>query len=256
MRLTKILVVVTASGMLSACISTESSSRQSSANNEVAAEQLYTLGAQYYRNGKFALARDRLERATMLDDKNADAYSILALTYVQLGNQRLATESFEKSVRIEPNNFNVRNAYAVFLCGRNEFDEAREQFDRAISVRVNDNAEVMMSNAGVCMAKKPDYALAEEYFREALRTRPTYGEALIQLAALKHETGDSLSARAFLQRFLAGNDASAAVLYLGVQVETELGDERAATDYSNRILRDFPDSAESMHLMRSGLTQP
>ena len=106
------------------------------------------------------------------------------------------------------------------------------------------------------MAKKPDYALAEEYFREALSTRPTYGEALIQLAALKHQTGDSLSARAFLQRFLAANDASATVLYLGVQVETELGDGRAATDYSNRILRDFPDSAESMHLMRTGLGQP
>ena len=88
MRLTKILLVVTVSGMLSACITTETSSRRSAENNEDAAEQLYNLGSQYYRNGKYAIARDRLERAIQLDDNNADAHSMLALTYVQIGNQR------------------------------------------------------------------------------------------------------------------------------------------------------------------------
>ena len=255
MRKTNILLAVVVSCFLSACISSETGTRQQPDSNEDAAQQLFNLGTQYFRNGKWELARDRLQRATELDPRNADAFSMLALSYVELDNERLATESFERAVQIEPNNFNVRNRYAIFLCGQNNFDDAKKHFDRAIDVYENDNAEIMMSNAGVCMAKKPDYVLAEEYFRDALTTRPTYGEALIQLAALKHNTDDDLVARAFMQRYLAVNQASAAVLYLGMQIETSLGDDRAATDYSNQILREFPESPEADQLMRSGMTQ-
>lgn len=255
-KIPRLLIVAIVSLLVVSCISSETSTRRAPESDADAAEQLYNLGAQYYRNEKFELARDRLGRAVELDPKNANAHSLLALTYDKLDNKRLAAEFYEKAVRIAPDNFDVRNAYAIFLCGEDQFDKAQEQFDRAINVRVNDNAEIMMSNAGVCMGNKPDYALAEEYFRSALKTRPTYGEALIQLAALKHKTGDDLPARAFLERYLETNDASASVLYLGVQVESALGDERAATDYSNRIMRDFPDSRESTQLMRSGLVQP
>jgi type IV pilus assembly protein PilF len=255
MRKTSILLAAVVFCFLSACISSDNSTRRPPDTNEDAAQQLYNLGTQYFRNGKWELARDRLDRATKLDPKNANAFSMLALTYVELDNERLAAESFERAVQIAPNNFNVRNAYAIFLCGQNDFDEAQKQFDHAIDVRENDNAEIMMSNAGVCMSKRPDYVLAEQYFRDALTTRPTYGEALIQLAALKHNIDDDLTARAFMQRYLSVNEASAAVLYLGVQIETSLGDNRAATDYSNQILRDFPESPEADQLMRSGLTQ-
>lgn len=243
-----ILATGVAVSMLSACISSDSATHNAEPSDD-AAEQNYDLGTQYYRNGSYGLAQLRLERAVELDSKYADAYSLLALTQVQLGKHRLATDSFEKAVRLEPDNFNARNAFAVFLCQQRDFDGAKKQFDKAIDVRENDNAEVMMSNAGVCMVQKPDLVLAEEYFREALATRPTYGEPLIQLASLKHQIGDSLTARAFIQRYLAVNKASAGVLYLAVQVEVNLGDERAANDYKSQIFTDYPNSAEAKQLL-------
>lgn len=239
-----ILVVATIITILCGCISSTTEVRRYEPEDD-AAEQNYQLGARYFRNGNYELARDRLLRAIELDSKYAAAHSMLALTYVQLDNNRLATESFDRAVRYGPNNQDVRNAYAVFLCGQGDFDEARKQFDKAISIRTNDNPEIMMSNAGVCMAKKPDLELAEDYFREALARKPTYGEALIQLAALKHRTGDNFNAGAFMQRYLATNEATPAVLYLAIQIETANGNDRAATDYMNRLLRDFPDSAEA-----------
>lgn len=250
-----ILIFVAAASFLAGCITSESSGRANSTpvTKEDASDQNYQLGARYYGNGSYELARDRLTRATELNPKNANAHSMLGLTYSKLGNSRLATENFERAVKIAPDNFDVRNAYAIYLCDQNDFDEAREQFDRAIRVRENDNAEIMMSNAGVCMSKKPDYEAAEKYFRDALETRPTYGEALIQLAALKHTTGEHLTARAFVQRYLAVNETSSAVLYLALQIEDALDDERAATDYSNQLLRDFPDSREAQILMRDGM---
>ena len=240
-----LLVLTAIISILCGCISSTTELRRYNQDKDDAAEQNYQLGARYFRNGSYGLARERLMRALDFDPKMARAHSMLALTYVQLGNQRLAAESFDRAVRFGPKDKDVRNAYAVFLCGQGEYDEAREQFDRAIAIRENDNPEVMMSNAGVCMAKKPDLVLAEQYFRQAIEVRPTYGEALIQLAALKHRTDDSLTARAFLQRYLSVNEATPLVLDLAIQIETRLGDDRAATDYMNQLLRDFPDSPEA-----------
>jgi len=242
-----ILVLILVTG----CISSETVTRRSEPSDD-ASEQNYQLGAQYYRNGSYELARNRLERSIELDSRNATAHSLLALTLVELGNNRLATEAFKRSVRLEPNNKDVRNAYAIFLCQQGDFEEAREQFDRAIGIRENDSAWVEMTNAGVCVSKKPDLTLAEQYFREALGKRSTYGEALIQMAALKHRTEDNLTARAFLQRYLAANPSSAAVLYLAVQIEKELGDSRTATDYQNELLRQFPESAEAKLMLQTG----
>ncbi len=239
-----LLVVAAIISILCGCISSTTQTRSYEPSDD-AAEQNYQLGAQYFRKGNYGLSRDRLMRALEFDPKMARAHSMLALTYVQLGNPRLAAEHFDQAVRYGPNNQDVRNAYAVFLCGQGDFDEARKQFDRAINIRENDNPEVMMSNAGVCMAKKPDLELAEQYFRQAIQRRPNYAEPLIQMAALKHHTEEDLSARAFLQRYLAISERSAAVLYLAIQIETQLGMEREATDYMNQLLRDFPDSAEA-----------
>ena len=140
----------------------------------------------------------------------------------------------------------------MYLCQQEQYDDAQQQFDRAIKIRTNDQPYIMMTNAGVCVAKKPDLPLAEKYFREALAVRPSYGEALIQLAALKHSTDNDLSARAFLQRFLASNPPSSGVLYLAVLIETGLADDRAATNYMNQLLREFPESPEARLMLQQG----
>lgn len=245
----KVLTVFLMTLLLGACVSSETVTRRAYPSDD-ATIRMFELGAQYYRNGNYTLARDRLERAIELDSRNAEAHSLLALTLVKLGNNRLAAESFSRSIRLEPNNKDVRNAYGIFLCEQKRYDDALEQFDRAIRIVENDTRWIEMTNAGVCVAKKPDPARAESYFREALDLRPAYGEALIQMAALKFRGEDFLAARAFLQRYLAANPSSATVLYLGVQVETNLGDQRAAAEYQDRLIENFPESTEAQLLMR------
>ena len=247
------LVALTAILLVAGCVtSTTTGTIPAETNDADAADLNYQLGARYFRNGKYELARDRLLLSIDLNPRNAVAHYTLALTYEQLDNMRLATESYERSVRIAPRDYNVLNAYAVFLCNQRNFDEAKRFFDRAIRVEENDSAEVTMTNAGVCMNQKPDPALAEQYFRDALALKPGYGEALLQLSLLKFALEDYLGARACLQRSLSSNIPTAGVLYLGVRIEEELGDERARTDYSNRILRDFPESPEARSILESG----
>ena len=252
MKKGRLIFVAAAAWLLAtACVSTTTGPASPDADDGDAAELNYQLGARYYRNGNYELARDRLMLSIELNPKRAIVHSTLALTYEQLGIVRLATESYEEAVRVEPRNFDVQNTYAVFLCRQGDFDRARKHFDRAIGIRENDNAEIQMTNAGVCMAQKPDVAAAEAYFRNALDRKPDYGEALLQMSVLKHTSGDNLGARAFLQRFLASNKPTAGILYLGVQIEGALGDRRARTEYADRIIRDFPNSPEARRLLET-----
>lgn len=253
MRKSEFIAVVSMLGLvLSGCVSTTTGTPAPEPDEADAAELNYQLGARYYQNGKYDLARDRLQLAIELDPKKAKAYSTLGLTYEALGNLRLATESYERAVKVAPRDFDVQNAYAVFLCRQRDYDGAKRHFAKAAEHPENDNAEQTLTNAGLCMAQQPDVAEAERFFREALERRSTYGEALLQLCLLKYQQQDYMSARAFLQRFMAANKTSAGVLYLAAEIEGKLGNDKGRTEYVNQLLRDFPDSPEARKALGNG----
>ena len=234
--------------LLSACVSTTTGTAPD-ADDADAAGVNFQLGIRYFQNQNYELARDRLLLSIELDPRRPLVWSTLGATYEMLGNERLAEEAYDRAVSLGPRNFDVQNAYAVFLCRQERYDDAARQFERAVRAGTNDNPEIMLTNAGVCLAQKPDYELAEEYFRRALDERPTHGEALLQLALLKHQTGDDLRARAFLQRYRSAHSTDSSVLYLCVLIETALEDERARVECANELLRDHPESPEARQFL-------
>ncbi len=246
------MVAMVAVFMVAGCVSTTTGPPEKKADQSDAAELNYQLGARYYRKGDYDLARDRLELALEQNPKNGLAWSALGLTYEALGNVRLAGDAYDNAVRVAPRDFKIQENYAVFLCRQDRFDEARKYFDKAIKAPTNDYSEQTYTNAGVCMMQKPDHVAAEEYLRAALERRPTYGEALLQMSVLFYETGDTLRARAFLQRYLSSNMPTAPVLYHGILIEEKLGDDTARRQYTLQLLRDFPDSAEAERIRQSG----
>jgi len=248
----RILSAAMALLLLAGCISTTTGTAPPEADDADAAELNYQLGARYYNNGKYELARDRLKLSIELDPERAIAHSTLALTYEALDNKRLAIESYKAALRAEPRNFDVQNTYAVFLCRQKEFGEAQKYFEKAASHPENDNAEVTLTNAGMCMTEQPDLAAAEAFYRQALERRAEYPDALLQLCLLKYRQQEYLVSRAFLQRFMSVSKTSAGVLYLAAQIEEKLGNDRGRTDYVNQLLRDFPESDQAKRVLESG----
>lgn len=234
------------------CVSTTTGPPKPKGDDRDAADLNYQLGARYYHNGDYDLARDRLLLALELDPKSGISWSTLGLTYEALGNVRLAEEAYDKAVKAAPRDFQIQDNYAVFLCRQGRHNDARKYFDRALSAPTNDYAERTYTNAGVCMMQKPDYDQAEIYLREALERRPNHAEALLQMSVLFFERSDYLRARAFLQRYMSSNVATAPVLYHGIQIEEKLGDDTARRDYTMQLLKNFPDSAEARSIRQSG----
>jgi type IV pilus assembly protein PilF len=239
--------------LMAGCVSTSTGSiTEPVRNDEDASELNYQLGARYYQQGSFDLARDRLELATEIDPKMAVAFTTLGLTYEALDNLRLAKEAYNNAIRVAPKDFNVQNAYAVFLCRQKDFSGAAKYFDKAIGHPENDDAEITSTNAGMCMMEKPDATAAEAYFRDALERRPRHGDALIQLCLLKYQQKDYLGSRAFLQRFMASHTSTAGVLYLASKIEDMLGNDRGRVDYEDQLIREFPASPETRKVLGSG----
>ena len=222
--------------VLSGCVSTTTGPPESDPDDQDASDLNYQLGARYYKNGDYDLARDRLVLSLEQDPNNAIAWSTLGLTYEAIGNMRLAEEAYGKAVRV----------------GRPE--EARRYFDKAIKAPTNDYSERTYTNAGVCMMQASDFEQAEKYFRGALDRKPNHPEALLQMSVLFFQKGDHLRARAFLQRYMADNSVSAPILYHGIQIETELGDDTARREYTKQLLKDYPNSPEAQ-LVRQSVSQ-
>lgn len=251
-RLT-VLLLASAIGLVAAgCVSTTTGKPPVQADDEDAAGVNYQLAIQYFQRGNYELARDRLLHSIKLDPKRPIVWSTLATTYEQLENIRLAEEAHDKATRLAPRDFDVQNAYAIFLCRQQRYDDAKMQFDKSIAGITNDNPEVMMTNAGVCMMQRPDYARAEEYFRSALQRKSNHGEALLQMSLLKFATDDYLGARAFVERYRSIYPSSAGVLYLCVLIEENLENESARAACASELLRDFPQSEESKRLRDAG----
>ena len=233
------------------CISTTTGQKPPELDSAEAAESNYTLGRGYFLSQKYERARVALLRSLEFDPRMAKTHMTLGLTYEQLDISRLAAEHYAEAVRYEPRNIDARNTYAVFLCREKDFKGAQRQFERAVEIVENDDKEIALTNAGTCMASKPDPEAAEAYYRRALDEKANYPDALLQLTLLKRSTGDYLSARAFLERFMSVQPASPQVLFLAVQIERKIGNERAEREYQRRLLDEFPESAEARNLQES-----
>lgn len=209
------------------------------------------LGVAYARNGNFDLALDKLLRALQQNAQYAPAHSAIAYVYQERREADKADQHYQRALQLAPGDPGTLNNFGIFLCGQKRYVEAQKMFQRAANTPRYAQPEGAFTNAGVCARQVPDLVAAEALFREALKLRPEYPEALQQLASLYFEQKDYLRARAFLQRYEKVGAPTAATLWMGAKLEAALGDRAAAAVYAERLKAQFPESDESQNLSRT-----
>jgi type IV pilus assembly protein PilF len=233
---------------LTGCV-TGSTGRQAPKSSDTeAAEINLQLGVGYFRQGDLQSAQAKLEKAVEQNPKLVPAHTALGLVYERLGDIEGAERLYRRAVEIAPRDPDALNSMGQFLCRQESRQPAAlEYFDRALDISLSEqysNKAMVYTNAGVC-AERTDLERSENYLRAAVANDPRYAEALLQLADVSYQRGNYLPARAFVQRYLAAAPASPAALWLGLRVETALGDTGAADDYGARLKTDFPESVET-----------
>ncbi len=236
---------------LQACSSSSGLAGSDQSSSEKAAQANLDLGAAYLRDGQPQVAIDKLQRALDQNPRLAEAHSTIALAYDQLGQTDDAEKHYRRATQLAPDDPAVANSYAVFLCRQHRWVDAEPYFKRAASNPRYATPAVALANAGTCArgAGKPDRA--EAYYRAALEKDPKNPDALSGLMQLAYQQKDYLQSRAFLERYLDVQPASAPVLWLCYQIERQLKNPTAARQCAERLRQDFPTSAEYAALHRA-----
>lgn len=215
---------------------------QSISERNSAAETQVNLGVGYMQRGHTELALERFERALRFNSKSAIAYSSMGVLYEQIARPDLAEKNYRRATELEPRKGNVRNNFGQFLCRIGRYDEADAEFKAALDDPFYHTPALAASNAGKCARAAGRLEAAEKYLRLALVKNPNTTEAFLPLASLLFARGQSMNARAFLQRHEASGLAQdAEFLKLAARVEEKLGDAKAAAAYRERLINEFPE---------------
>ncbi|MCP5143410.1 MAG: type IV pilus biogenesis/stability protein PilW [Gammaproteobacteria bacterium] len=203
------------------------------------------LGLAYLREGRNETALDRLHEALDLAPDFAPAHVGLGLLYARLGKDADAEQHFRRALRESPEDPTALNNFGLFLCQRQQVDEAIGMFDKAAANPLYESPEIAWNNAGTCLFQAGRQDDAESQLRRALRRNPRIPPALLQMASISYNHQDYLGARGFLQRYLEIASHTASSLWLGIRVEQALNNRDAVASYGLLLNRNYPDSEEA-----------
>lgn len=206
------------------------------------------LGIRYLQEGREQLALRKLQKAVKQDPGSSNAHMVMGIVYERLDETDQAREHYDRAVELDPQNPYALNSYGRFLCGHGEYERADELFRRAAGIALYTAPEVPLANAGLCALRSERPEQAETYFSRALRINPRQPAALLNMARLHYRQSDYLSARGYYQRYLEVAGQTADSLWLGVRIESELGDEDAVASYRLQLRNRFPDSEQTRRL--------
>jgi type IV pilus assembly protein PilF len=206
------------------------------------------LGASYLQRGQLDVAKVELEKALSAMPDNSQANNIMAVLQWRLKKYDEADRLFRKALDKDASNSSAHHNYGAFLCDRGKLDAGVRHFDAVAGDALYPYTAEVNLNAGVCLMKKPAPAVAEKYFREALRINPKFPSALYQMAKLSADSGQRLPARGFIERYFQSAEDTPESLLLAIRIERALGNKNAEASYALRLRSKFPTSPEAGQL--------
>jgi type IV pilus assembly protein PilF len=243
-----LILILFLSALLTACVSTGETKTGEKSDGRKAAETNAALGRQYFDRKQYEIALEKLKRAIAFDTTYAPAHTMLGVLYETLGQMNKAGEEYKQAVRYDPDDGDVNNNYAVYLCSEGRYKEADRHFEKALADPFYNTKFVASGNAGLCALNNNDLDKAELYLRQSLEYDQKYPPALLPMAQISFRKQDFLRARAFLQRFESVGQINSESLYLGYLIESQLGDGKSANQYRENLMDQFPGSAEAAKL--------
>jgi type IV pilus assembly protein PilF len=208
------------------------------------------LAALYYGRGNMAIALEELRVAAAADPSYALTYSLFGLVYMDLKENKLAQENFERAHRLQPTDPDINHNYGLFLCRTGRENESIKYFLQAVRNPLYPAPWRSYSAAGQCSLRKDNLKDAEAYFQQALRGEPDDPTALISMGLIRYRQGSLEDARKFVARYNRIVEPTAESLWLAVRVERKLGERVAESSFANQLRRRFANSREYQLLQR------
>lgn len=253
--------VLALASLLSACGANKDFSRGESSRRPAVVDEIDTrssgdeaakiniqLGQAYLSQGKLDMAMDKLKKAIELSPRNPDGHTVIAVLYEQLGNADMAGKHYQEARKLAPESGLTANNLGRFLCSQAQYDKADVLFASALMDPFYRSPETALLNRGSCAMSAGKLDVASESLRLALERNPGMPDALYQSAMLAMQRKDPMRARAFIERYLGVAPTSPQALMFAIEIERTLDNSRAVARYRERLIQEFPESAEAESL--------
>jgi type IV pilus assembly protein PilF len=208
------------------------------------------LASLYYQRGTMGVALEELRIAVAADSTYAPAYGMFGVVYMDLRENRLAEENFERALRLSPNDPDLNHNYGWFLCQNQREPESIKFFLQAIRNPLYPTPWRSYSAAGQCSLRINNLKDAEEFSQRALKLDPEDPPSMLQLSQIRYRQGRMEEARALISRYNKLVSPTSESLWLALRVERKLGQRVAEASLANQLRRRFPGSPEYQLLQR------
>lgn len=208
------------------------------------------LAAAYFERGNVGVALEELRIATAADPGYAPAHSLYGLVYMDLREDALAGQSFERALRLSPNDADINHNYGMFLCRTKREPDSIKYFMQAVRNPLYPAPWRSYSAAGICTLRLNDVKQAEQFFERALRLEPDERASLLNLGQIRYKQGRVAEARTLVARYNKLVEPSAESLWLALRIERKSGERKAEQAYATQLRRRFPGSPEFQALQR------
>jgi len=208
------------------------------------------LASAYFERGNMGVALEELRIAISADANYAPAYNVLGLVHMDLRENAVAQQHFERGLRIAPNDPDLNNNYGWFLCETGREGQSIAYFLAALKNPLYSTPARSYVNAGLCSMRGKNERDAIDYFERALRNSPDNLQALLNLAMVQYKRGQLEVARGLVGRFNRLIEPTAESLWLALRIEHKLGDKPAENSLAVQLRRRFSGSPEYEELLK------
>ena len=204
------------------------------------------LASGYFGRGQMTTALDQVKLALQADPTLGEAYNLRGLIYANLGDEKLAEESFRRALQLNPRDADTMQNFGYYLCQKKRYPEAGAMFEQALAVpQYRDSSRTLLTK-GVCEAFAGQLAESEATLVRAYQLDPANPSTSVNLAEVLYRRGDYERARFYIRRVNANPDfAGAQTLWLAARIEQRLGNRSGARELGEQLRRRFPDSREA-----------
>ncbi|KQP22372.1 type IV pilus biogenesis/stability protein PilW [Pseudorhodoferax sp. Leaf267] len=208
------------------------------------------LASGYFDQGQTNVALDELKQSLAIDPTFADAYNLRGLIYLRLNDLRLAEESFQRALSLNPREPYTLHNYGWMLCQQERFAAADEKFNQALAQPAYTGKAKTFMAQGMCQQRAGQPAQAEASFGRSYELDPANPITGYNLAQLLYERADYPRAQFYIRRINNTEYANAESLWLGIKVERRMNNQQAFEQLSDQLRKRFAQSREYLALER------
>lgn len=249
MKSLQLVILLCASLLMSACVTTVESRLTRKADPEKAVDNYTKLGLGYIQQGRYDRARARLNRALEIDADYAPANNAMALLLQSEREPELAEEYFLKSINLDDEFSQGQYNYGMFLMQQRRYEQACQHLKNAAQDVEYQQRGKAYQNLGLCYYRNGQTDLAITTYERMLKVQRFNAPVLVNLSTLLFEKRRYNEAQQYFDRFTRivernQSQHSANSLWLGIRLGRLNQKEKVVKQLATQLKANFPQSAE------------